>query len=62
MPADENQSDDEIRYPVADRMFSDCAEVVGIEHVESVLSGAPSHSGAINWSFTLVLSPVAKPT
>ena len=45
MPADENQSDDEIRYPVADRMFSDCAEVVGIEHVESVLSGAPSHSG-----------------
>ena len=45
MPADENLSDDEIRYPVADRMFSDCTEVVGMEHVESVLSGAPSHSG-----------------
>ena len=26
-------------------MFSGCEEVVGVEHVTSVLSGAPSHSG-----------------
>ncbi len=28
-----------------ERMFSGCQEVVGINHVESVLSGSPSHSG-----------------
>jgi len=27
------------------RMFSGCAEVVGVEHVASVISGDPSHSG-----------------
>ncbi len=28
-----------------ERMFSGCQEVVGISHVESVLSGGSSHSG-----------------
>ncbi len=28
-----------------ERMFSGCQEVVGINHVESVLSGGSSHSG-----------------
>tara|TARA_Y100001970_G_scaffold225704_1_gene278804 strand:+ start:8095 stop:9213 length:1119 start_codon:yes stop_codon:yes gene_type:complete len=30
---------------VIQSMFSGCEEVVGVEHVASVLSGAPSHSG-----------------
>ena len=28
-----------------DRMFSGCQEVIGVEHVASVLDGGPSHSG-----------------
>jgi len=28
-----------------ERMFSGCAEVVGVEHVASVIAGGPTHSG-----------------
>ncbi len=45
MASDEIQADEEVRHPVADRMFSDCSEVIGINHVESVLLGSASHSG-----------------
>ena len=30
---------------IIERMFSGCQEVIGVEHVASVLSGKPSHSG-----------------
>jgi len=40
LPEIDSESRDRI-----ERMFSGCQEVVGIEHVESVLSGGPSHSG-----------------
>ena len=28
-----------------ERMFSGCQEVIGVDHVASVLNGGPSHSG-----------------
>ena len=28
-----------------ERMFSGCQEVIGVDHVASVLDGGPSHSG-----------------
>ena len=45
MPSDEIQADEGTRHPIADRMFSDCTEVIGMDHVEAVLSGSESHSG-----------------
>ena len=45
MTSDEIQDDEEARHPIVERMFSDCAEVIGREHVEAVFNGAPSHSG-----------------
>ena len=27
------------------RMFSNCEEIIGIEHVENIISGGKSHSG-----------------
>lgn len=45
MPSVDTQADKDVRHPVADRMFSDCAEVIGIGHVEAVLSGSATHSG-----------------
>jgi len=38
-------SSDEEADPVLKMMFAGCEEVVGIEHVESILAGGKSHSG-----------------
>jgi len=45
MPQEENPESSFEGDSRIDKMFSDCLEVVGREHVEAVLSGAPSHSG-----------------
>ena len=45
MPSDETQADEGIQHPIAGRMFSDCIEVIGADHVEAVLSGSESNSG-----------------
>ena len=45
MPSDETQADEGIQHPTAGRMFSDCVEVIGVNHVEAVLSGSESNSG-----------------
>ena len=44
------------------RMFSGCAEGVGVEHVASVIAGDPSHSVTTSWSLTSGSSPAARPT
>ena len=43
-----------------DRMFSGCQEVIGKEHLESVLCGAPSHSGDGQLSAYIGLEPSGK--
>ena len=40
-----HSSSDSEDHQILDRMFSGCEEVVGIEHIASILSGSPSHSG-----------------
>ena len=45
MPSDETQADEGIQHPIAARMFSGCVEVIGVDHVEAVLSGSESNSG-----------------
>ena len=58
-----NESDslpDEAIQMKVERMFSGCEEVVGKEHVESVLSGNPSHSGDGNLVAYIGLEPSGK--
>ena len=40
-----NGSSDDQVDPILDMMFAGCEEVVGIEHVQSILAGGESHSG-----------------
>ena len=51
--------DDESRDAIQN-MFSGCEEVVGVEHVSSVLSGAPSHSGDAQLVAYIGLEPSGK--
>tara|TARA_B100000676_G_C18026773_1_gene816083 strand:- start:510 stop:1631 length:1122 start_codon:yes stop_codon:yes gene_type:complete len=58
-----NESDslkNEISHPKIARMFSECVEVVGQEHVEEVLSGKASHSGDGNLVAYIGLEPSGK--
>ena len=43
-----------------ERMFSGCEEVVGIDHIVSVLNGKPSHSGNNQISAYIGLEPSGK--
>jgi len=51
---------DEESRDAIQNMFSGCEEVVGVEHVSSVLSGAPSHSGDAQLVAYIGLEPSGK--